>query len=155
DATKQNLDVVAFVTAVVNDIPGVDRQRMSAAGLSNGGMMAYTMACRTDLFAAIGVVAATMFDPCPDPRPTSVMHIHGLVDNLVKFNGTPKGDPATVDGPPIRDVNAFWRRGGQLRAARGHQEPEADHLGRQVSRQPGGRAGHGRRPGTQVAELGH
>jgi polyhydroxybutyrate depolymerase len=110
DATKKNIDDVAFITAVVNDIPGINRQRVYATGLSNGAMMAYTMACRTDLFAAIGVVAATMFDPCPDPRPTSVMHIQGLADNLVKFNGTPKGDTATVDGPPIPDVNAFWRR---------------------------------------------
>ena len=134
DATKKNIDDVAFVTAVVNDIPGVDRQREYATGLSNGAMLAHTMACRTDLFAVIGVVAATMFDPCPDPRPTSVMHIQGMADNLVKFNGTPKGDTATVDGPPIPDVECVLAQGGRLRTTGGQQERDGNHHGGQMSR---------------------
>ena len=48
--------------------------------------MAYRLACELPgKVAAIGPVAATMTVPCenPQPRPTGVLHIHGLDDRNV------------------------------------------------------------------------
>ena len=51
-----------------------------ATGMSNGGIMSYTLACDTGVFAAIGAVAGTQLDSCRAPHPTSVMEIHGTSD---------------------------------------------------------------------------
>ena len=109
-AAEVQADDVGFITTMIDRVPGVDRSRIYVTGLSNGGVMAYTLACNTDIFAAIGPVEATQIVPCPNPHPTSVMHIHGLADDVVKFGGTPKSERFPVDGPPVADVIAFWRR---------------------------------------------
>ncbi|MEO6361978.1 MAG: PHB depolymerase family esterase [Caldimonas sp.] len=47
-AMKQRIDEMAFVSAVLDDLPAfadIDRRRVYATGLSNGGMMAYRVAC--------------------------------------------------------------------------------------------------------------
>jgi len=46
----------------------VDRHRVYATGISNGGIMAYTLACRSSIFAAIGPDSATQLGDCPSPR---------------------------------------------------------------------------------------
>lgn len=105
---KQNIDDVGFVNAVVADVPGVDRGRVYATGMSNGGMMAFALACNSDAFAAIGPVAATQLS-CPNPRPTSVMHIHGTADRMIRYDGGPGMGFAHINGPPVRDIDASWR----------------------------------------------
>lgn len=113
-AEQENIDDVGFITAMVGEISAVmpiDKSRVYVAGISNGGLMSYALACNSDIFAAIGPVAATQLDECPAPHPTSVIAIHGTADRLVPYNG---GQGAsTVNGPPIPDVNAFWRRTDQ------------------------------------------
>jgi len=110
-AEQENIDDVGFVTAMVGEISAslpVDASRVYATGISNGGIMSYALACNSGIFAAIGPDAATQLDPCTDPHPTSVIHIHGTNDRLVPYNG---GQGAsTVNGPPVADVNAFWRK---------------------------------------------
>ncbi len=110
-AMRDNIDDVGFITAMVGQIAAdqpIDKSRVYAAGISNGGILSYALACNTGLFAAIGPDSATMLDPCPAPHPTSVIHIHGTADKLVPYNG---GDArSAVDGPPVPDVNAFWRK---------------------------------------------
>jgi polyhydroxybutyrate depolymerase len=108
----QGVDDVAFITAVVGDIGqhlGIDPARMYATGISNGGMMSYTLACDTAIFAAIGPDSATQLDPCRSPRPTSVMHIHGTSDRLIPYRGGPGAGLVKVNGPSVSKVNAFWR----------------------------------------------
>lgn len=110
---RQNIDDVGFISAVVGDVAAnvtIDPARVYATGISNGGMMAYALACNTDLFAAIGPDAATQLDPCPSPRLTSVVHVHGTADRNVRYDGQPGDGVARVDGPSVPDVNAFWRR---------------------------------------------
>jgi polyhydroxybutyrate depolymerase len=82
--------------------------------MSNGGIMSYTLACTTDIFSAIGPVAGIQLNPCRSPQPASVMHIHGTADRLVPYNG---GQGLTViNGPPVPEVNAFWRNVDQCGA---------------------------------------
>lgn len=109
-AVQENIDDVGFITAMIGqistDLP-IDKARVYAAGISNGGIMTFALACSSSVFAAIGPVAATQLDPCTAPHPTSVLHIHGRADRLVPYTG---GQGAsTVNGPSVPDVNAFWR----------------------------------------------
>ncbi len=108
---RDGVDDVAFITAAVDDIAGgvgIDPARVYATGISNGGMMAYALACHTGRFAAIGPDSATQLQ-CPDPHPTSVAHIHGTGDRLIRYDGGRGAGVAHIDGPPVPDVNAFWR----------------------------------------------
>ena len=111
---RQGVDDVAFiadvVTAVTRIVP-VDPARVYATGMSNGGMLAYRLACDTNLFAAIGVVAGTLLGDCSAPPPVSVIHIHGIGDRNVPFDGSPGDGVATIDGPPIADLVDRWRAG--------------------------------------------
>ena len=90
-ARTQEVDDVAFVRELVAEVSatdGVDPRRVFAAGVSNGGMLAYRVACESPgLLAAIGVVAGTMVCDCLQPGPVSLLHIHGLEDRSVPFWG--------------------------------------------------------------------
>ncbi|WP_319435067.1 alpha/beta hydrolase family esterase [Mycobacterium sp. RTGN5] len=116
-ASDDGVDDVGFITAAVRDIAdnvGIDPARIYAAGISNGGMMAYKLACNTAVFAAIGPDAATQLEACPAPRPMSVLHIHGTDDRLIRYDGEP-GTVVPIKTPTPPDVNAFWRTVDQCR----------------------------------------
>ncbi|MBO0866550.1 MAG: polyhydroxybutyrate depolymerase [Mycobacterium sp.] len=109
-AARENIDDVGFITAMVGQISAalpIDKSRVYATGISNGGIMSYALACNSGIFAAIGPDAATQLDACAAPHPTSVIHIHGTADRMVPYNGG--HGASTVNGPSIADVNAFWR----------------------------------------------
>ncbi|HEY2448169.1 MAG TPA: polyhydroxybutyrate depolymerase, partial [Mycobacterium sp.] len=109
---KEGIDDVGFVTAAVADIEhniGINASHVYATGMSNGGMMDYTLACDTTLFAAIGPVSGTQLDPYRSPHPVSAMHIHGTADPLIPYGGGPGHGFVHLDGPPIQGTNAFWR----------------------------------------------
>jgi polyhydroxybutyrate depolymerase len=106
------VDDVAFVQAMIAAIERlapVDPLRRYATGISNGGMLAYRLACDTTLFAAVGPVAATLLGPCPPPAPLSVIHVHGLDDRSVRYDGGRGDGVARIDGPPVPEVIARWR----------------------------------------------
>ena len=109
-AADSGVDDVAFVTAMVEQLGQalpIDDRRVYAAGMSNGGVLAYGLACRTSLFAAIGVVAGTQVGGCEKPRPTSVIHVHGLADSIVRFDGGPGVVPGAQS---VHRVMTRWRR---------------------------------------------
>lgn len=107
---QDGVDDVGFVGVAVADIAkniGIDPHKVYATGMSNGAILSYTLACTTDMFAAIGPVAGTLLSPCRSPRPTSVMEIHGTSDRLVPYQGG-QGF-SVINGPSLPEVNAFWR----------------------------------------------
>lgn len=109
---REDIDDVGFINAVVDEIANninVDRNRVYATGISNGGMMSYALACNTTTFAAIGPDSATQLDACGTPHPTSVIHIHGTADRSIRYDGEPGAGVAHIDGPPVPEVNTFWR----------------------------------------------
>ena len=109
---KQNTDDVGFIKAVVAAVQGevpIDPARIYATGISNGGIMAYRLACDTDLFAAIGPDSATLLGTCPAPKPVSVLHIHGTADTRIPYNGGEGEGYAHIDGPAVQTVVATWR----------------------------------------------
>jgi polyhydroxybutyrate depolymerase len=111
-AMKKDLDDVGFIEAVVAEIGGgveIDPHRTFATGMSNGGIMAYRLACESDMFAAIAPVSGTMLDDCDALAPVSVLHIHGALDESLPPDGSPGGGTQEIDGPPLADVIGYWR----------------------------------------------
>ena len=109
---RTNVDDVGFVSAVVHDVEAampIDPTRVFATGISNGGMMAYRLACDTDLFAAIGPDSATLLGDCASPHPLSVLAIHGTADQNIPYDGGQGSGFAKIDGPSIPSVNQLWR----------------------------------------------
>lgn len=111
--SKTNVNDIGFITAMVSVIEHalpVDTSRVYAAGMSNGGSMAYTLACHTAIFTAIAADSATLLGSCPDPPQTSVIAIHGTADGRVPYYGGEGDGYAHIDGPSIPAVNATWRQ---------------------------------------------
>jgi polyhydroxybutyrate depolymerase len=91
DASSQNVDDVGFARAVVQDAATrvcVDPQRVYATGMSNGGHMAYRLACdAADAFAAVAPVAgAKLVVQCAPSRPVPLLAFHGLQDPIVNYD---------------------------------------------------------------------
>lgn len=109
---RENLDDVAFISAMVARVRAelpIDSHRVYATGISNGGIMAYRLACDTTIFAAIGPDSATMLGSCDHPAPVSVIHIHGTADHNIPYAGGEGKGFAEIDGPAVTDVVAAWR----------------------------------------------
>lgn len=103
-ARDDNTDDVGFVRAIHAELFKrfqIDPQKVFAAGMSNGGMMAHRLACdASDLFRAITAVAGTdNTRNCQPSRPVSVLHIHARDDERVLFNGGA--------GQPSKQVTEF------------------------------------------------
>jgi polyhydroxybutyrate depolymerase len=106
------VDDVAFVSAVVATVSRqvlIDADRVYATGISNGGMLAYRLACDTRIFAAIGPDSATLLGPCPSPAPTSVIHIHGTADQNIPYDGSQGGGFAKIHGISVPALAAMWQ----------------------------------------------
>jgi polyhydroxybutyrate depolymerase len=109
---RTNVDDIGFITAMVSAIEQqipVDANRVYATGISNGGIMAYTLACHTTIFAAIGPDSATELGSCPSPAPLSVIHIHGTADKNIPYQGGEGDGPGHIDGPSVPALNGRWR----------------------------------------------
>jgi polyhydroxybutyrate depolymerase len=91
-AAEQGVDDVAFIRAVVDEVAGalpIDPDQVFAIGHSNGGMMAYRLACEAaDVFAAVGLQAGALgIDACEPAAPVSLVHVHGTADTNVPLEG--------------------------------------------------------------------
>jgi polyhydroxybutyrate depolymerase len=69
----------------------VDQQRKYLIGHSNGGAMAYRMACHhPEVFSAVASLAGIgqyEVSACNGSSPTGVLHIHGTADREVNYQG--------------------------------------------------------------------
>ena len=118
DARDKNIDDVGFVKTIVQNISGqmnIDRNRIFATGMSNGGMMSYRLACELpDIFTAVASVAGTDGTlQCHPAHPISVLHIHAQNDDHVLFNGGVgkgrfKDESKVMDFVSVPDTIARW-----------------------------------------------
>lgn len=106
-SAENDVDDVGFTRAVIDDIGArgcIDRSRVYATGMSNGGFLSYRLACEaSDVIAAIAPVAAVLgIDPsaCTPDRPMPVVHFHGTADELVPYDGR--------EFKSVADTVAFW-----------------------------------------------
>jgi poly(3-hydroxybutyrate) depolymerase len=89
-----NVDDVGYLRSVIEEVArrfALDRKRVYLVGGSNGGVMAYRMACESaDLIASIatrGAYRALDFGLCQPSGPVNILHIHGTADTDVYWGG--------------------------------------------------------------------
>lgn len=97
---RAGVDDIGFTRAVIDDISAnleIDPARVYAIGHSNGGMLAYRLACElSDRIAAAGSVGGTLEIPdCRPSRPVSFLEVHGRNDTIVPYDGG-RGDVSGV-----------------------------------------------------------
>ena len=99
DLYHSGVDDSGYLQDVIHqaqDRYSVDPRRIFVVGHSNGGFMAYRMACdHSDTVAAIVSVAGAMYDDakkCSAAQPVSVLQVHGTSDRTVPYPG------GTIDG---------------------------------------------------------
>lgn len=93
-ANTTGVDDVAYLTLLIDQaqtILPVDAHRIYFAGHSNGGFMAYRMACvAASRIAGVIVIAGGDYPDaaaCVPTRPVSVLHVHGTSDTQVMYGG--------------------------------------------------------------------
>ncbi|MEC9091505.1 MAG: PHB depolymerase family esterase [Planctomycetota bacterium] len=110
---------VYFTKQLIADIKkryNINLSRVYAVGYSNGGMMAYDLACSKKTFiAAIGLMSGTMLGkPSPDIKSqTPVIHFHGIQDEVLPYQGNEhyQSVPSLVDS--WRQHHSIPRSSGQ------------------------------------------
>ncbi|KAA8725930.1 alpha/beta hydrolase family esterase [Corynebacterium phocae] len=111
--TRRGEDVT-FTRNILEDVAGryhVDRARIYAAGLSNGGAMAMSNACQSpDIFAAVAGVATASYEAvfrgCTSRVPTLL--IHGTDDPIINYRTSGMGR-----GGRFINTRATWAMLGQ------------------------------------------
>ncbi|MFQ3549313.1 MAG: alpha/beta fold hydrolase [Armatimonadota bacterium] len=94
-ALENDIDDVRFIKDMIESLIKqlkVDPNRVYVTGFSNGGMMAYRLACEIPKYiAAIAVVSGSMNIECKSKEPVSVLIMHGTADkNVIYEGGKPK-----------------------------------------------------------------
>jgi len=108
-ATGREVDDVGFVRALLDEVATtlcIDRSRVYATGMSNGGFMTHRLACEAaDIITAVGPVAGPLGLPpedCQPARPVPVIHFHGTADVVVPYLGNLTGFP------PVEESLQGW-----------------------------------------------
>src|SRR5882724_9502810 len=110
-AVQEGVDDVGFLRAVVEDAGTrfpIDRKRIYAAGISNGGLMSYRLACdAANFFAAVVPVAANLSvelaAECRPSRAVPVAIINGTDDPIMPWIGG--------------EIKVPWNRRGEVLSA--------------------------------------
>jgi polyhydroxybutyrate depolymerase len=118
---------VRFISELIDTLQSaynIDPARIYANGMSNGGGMAFVLACTmSDRIAAVAMVAPAQSLPprwCANTRPAQMMAFHGSADPIVPYDGGPLGDPFNPVKPvfaPVRDFVASWAERNQCTAS--------------------------------------
>jgi polyhydroxybutyrate depolymerase len=88
-AERRQVDDVGFTSELIDELSRqfhIDRRRIYATGMSNGGMFVHRLACElSGKIAAVapvaGTIAATIEEGCKPARPVPVLEIHGTADS--------------------------------------------------------------------------
>jgi len=119
----KNLDDVGYIVGLIDEVGAslcIDRDRVYASGFSNGGFMAYRLACEApEHFAAIGSVSGVLGIPpetCNPDHALPAIHLHGTADLIVPYDGgSPAGFSLFFPGAPppqfrsVAETVAFYR----------------------------------------------
>lgn len=106
-ARDKNSNDVGFILEIIKRITNkLDISRVYAIGMSNGGMMAYRLACEaSESFAGIASVTGTDNTAlCQPKKAISVLHIHAKDDDHVLFNGGI--GPGAVSAEKVTNYNS-------------------------------------------------
>ena len=103
------VDDIGFLSSLIDYLAteyNIDLNRVYSTGMSNGGYMSYTLACRlSEKIAAIASVTGSMYvnQPllCNPEHPIPVMQIHGTMDLTVPYIGS-------LNSESIDDAISYW-----------------------------------------------
>jgi polyhydroxybutyrate depolymerase len=118
-ARDQNVDDVSFLKTVSSRVvveAGADASRVFAIGMSNGGLMAYRLACDAPEFlrGIMSVAGTDNTKTCTPSKPLPVLHIHAKNDDHVLYNGgagvSPFGKRAVTDFVSVPATIDKWVR---------------------------------------------
>ena len=105
---KSDADDIGYLTKLLQALDNqyiIDRERIYACGFSNGGMMAYALACYlNNEIAAVACISGCLGDTtatCAPVHPTATLNIHGTLDGDVSYNGSSEYVSA-------QEATAFW-----------------------------------------------
>lgn len=103
DIGKNDIFFIEQLISEINNDYNIDLSRVYAIGYSNGGMMAYGLACsKGELFAAIGIMSGIMLpESCSGNEYTSVIHFHGIADDVLPYYGN-------QDYQSVQNTLNFW-----------------------------------------------
>ena len=118
DGGKAGQDDVAYLTELVAEARKAgDFGPVYFFGYSNGGFMAYHMACKgLPGLRAVASLAGTSYvedSSCEGSPPVSVLHVHGTADEVIRFEGDetePSGDGERAFYAGARDMVTRWSR---------------------------------------------
>ena len=101
NATTYEENDLLFASTVIDFVSSkysVDKSRIWAIGHSNGGMMAYRLACDlSEKITAVAVVTGALVDEtCNPTKPVSTLHIHGNLDPTIPFHGGGKLETPSI-----------------------------------------------------------
>jgi len=119
--TASQVDDIGFLEELTNFIQiqySVDPDRIFVGGISNGGFMAYKLACeKTEIFKAMASVIGTMskysWDSCSPSRPISVLQISSLDDDVVPISGIELNEWGWGGAPEMDVIINFWKEFNQ------------------------------------------
>jgi len=107
---------VQFISDLIDKLQAeynIDRRRIYANGLSNGGGMSFVLSCTlADRIAAVGMVGAAHLLPwswCKERRPMPMIAFHGTADSFAPY----KGGMSWVASSPFANIprwTANWAR---------------------------------------------
>lgn len=113
------VDDVGFLRLVIEQVQkeyNLDKNRIYVAGISNGGMMAYRLACEMpDIIAGIASVSSTMsLAVCAPQDFVSIISFHGTADSLIPLYGGEGGNVINkifgLNHRPEPEVISFWAK---------------------------------------------
>lgn len=98
-------DDIEFISSVIDSMSlnlQIDQDKIYACGYSNGGFMAYELACElSNKIAAFGSVSGNFMlnenQECDNVRKIPFMHIHGTSDVIVSYLPPTIDDALTID----------------------------------------------------------
>jgi polyhydroxybutyrate depolymerase len=116
-AAGENVDDVGFIRALIEDLArehAIDRGRIFATGISNGGFMSFRLACEAaDTFAAVAPVTAALSEQlgprCKPARSIGIAILNGTEDPLVPWAGGPVKVFGTTRGVVWSTMRTFDR----------------------------------------------
>jgi polyhydroxybutyrate depolymerase len=114
DFYRSGVDDSGYLSRLIDAVGAsysVDAARVYLVGHSNGGFMAYRMACEhsTQVSAIVSLAGAMNYDTasCTPERPVRVLQIHGTADDTIEFEGGANGSNPFPSAAVTVDT---WRR---------------------------------------------
>lgn len=114
-AHLEGVDDVSFIATVVDDVlastPAADPDQVWLIGFSNGGRMAYRLACELpDVFAGFAAVEAVPVMHCPSLAPLDIEVIAQRHDPLLTISNThPRKSMEGYVEPTVQSTVEWWR----------------------------------------------